>query len=85
MIAEAAAAAAAAAVKDDWALYAWLFALLLSSCIGWGVWRYGRKQASATHLLLGAALMGYSYFVSNTIALYSIGAGLTLLAFVLRD
>jgi len=70
---------------DDTALYIWLFALLLSSCIGWGVWRYGRKQSSATHLILGAALMGYSYFVSNTIALYAIGAVLTILAFVMRD
>jgi len=70
---------------SDNALYLWLFALLLFSCIGWGVWRYGRKQGSATHLLLGAALMGYSYFVSNTIALYVIGAVLTLLVFVIRD
>jgi len=70
---------------DDTGLYLWLFALLLFSCIGWGVWRYGRKQSSATHLLLGAALMGYSYLVSNTIALYAIGTGLTILALVLRD
>ena len=70
---------------NDNALYIWLFALLLYSCIGWGVWRYGRKQASGKHLILGAALMGYSYFVSNTIALYAIGTGLTLLVFVLRD
>ena len=70
---------------SDNALYIWLFAMLLYSCIGWGVWRYGKKQGSVTHMILGVALMGYSYFVSNTIALYAIGTGLTLLIFVLRD
>jgi len=73
------------ATTSDNALYIWLFALLLYSCIGWGVWRYGRKQGSAKHMILGVALMGYSYFVSDTIPLYAIGTGLTLLVFVLRD
>jgi len=72
-------------VNYDWKLYMWLFALLLFSCIGWGVWRYGRKQASGVHMVLGALLMGYSYFVSDTIALYVVGFILTILVFVFRS
>ena len=56
----------------------WLMLSGLFSVIGFAVFTYGRRQRTATHTLIGIALMGYPYFVSSASAL--IGIGLLLLA-----
>lgn len=50
--------------------------------IGYAAWRYGRRELSTRHLLLGAALMGYSYFIPNPWIALCVGIVLTVLLFV---
>jgi hypothetical protein len=52
----------------------WLMLSFFFSLIGMAVFAYGRKQRTATHTLIGVALMAYPYFVSSTWALVGIGA-----------
>ena len=61
------------AVDPTWLLLSGLFSL-----IGFAVFTYGRRQRTATHTLIGIALMAYPYFVSSTYAL--VGIGVLLLA-----
>lgn len=49
--------------------------------IGIAAWRYGRKQASARHMLLGVALILFSYFFEKVWVLFLVGVGLTGLLF----
>jgi hypothetical protein len=56
----------------------WLMVGGLFSLIGMAVFAYGRRQRTATHTLIGIALMVYPYFVSGTLAL--VGVGVLLLA-----
>jgi hypothetical protein len=56
----------------------WLLLSSLFSLIGFAVFTYGRRQKTATHTLVGIALMAYPYFVSSTFAL--VGIGVLLLA-----
>ncbi len=51
----------------------WLMLSGLFSLIGMAVFTYGRKQRTATHTLIGVALMAYPYFVSSPYALVGIG------------
>jgi hypothetical protein len=55
----------------------WLFLSALFSLIGMAVFTYGRRQRTATHTVIGLALMGYPYFVSGLLPL--VGVGLALL------
>jgi hypothetical protein len=52
----------------------WLMLSFLFSMIGMAVFAYGRRQRTATHTLVGIALMGYPYFVSSVWALVGVGA-----------
>lgn len=45
----------------------------LFSLIGLAVFTYGRRQRTATHTLIGVALMAYPYFVSSAWAIVGIG------------
>ena len=56
----------------------WLMLSSLFSLIGFAVFTYGRRQQTATHTVIGVALMAYPYFVSSTYALVGIGALLLL-------
>lgn len=56
----------------------WLLLSGLFSLIGMAVFAYGRRQRTATHTLVGVALMAYPYFISSILAL--IGIGVLLLA-----
>lgn len=49
---------------------------LLVSCIGLGVFVYGKRQRRPPQLLIGILLMVYPYFVSDTGSILLIGAGL---------
>ncbi|MFN8640510.1 MAG: amino acid transport protein [Candidatus Binatia bacterium] len=48
----------------------------LFSLIGLAVFTYGRRQRTATHTLIGLALMGYPYFVQGTWPLLGVGVAL---------
>ena len=62
-----------------------LFAGLIFGSIGMGAWVYGKRRASAAHLLLGAVLIGYPYFTGNLIILYGVGIALTIALFVFKS
>lgn len=59
-----------------------ILASVIFGSIGLGAFIYGKKQSSLKALVIGVILMVYPYFVSNPIALYAIGAVLTLLLFI---
>ncbi len=58
-----------------------LFGGLLFGTIGFVAFRYGKKQGDYRKLGVGVALMFYPYFISNTIAMYLVGAALTAALF----
>ena len=62
-----------------------LFGGLLFGAVGFSAFIYGKKQSSAKPMLIGIALMAYPYFISNTLALYLVGAGLSASLFFFRD
>ena len=62
-----------------------LFAGIVFGAIGLAAFIYGKKQASFKPMMIGIALMAYPYFVANTIAIWLIGAALTLSLFLFRD
>ncbi|MFH1228656.1 MAG: hypothetical protein V1701_12250 [Planctomycetota bacterium] len=62
--------------------YANLFGALIFGCIGLTVFLVGKKRTNYKLLIIGIILMAYPYFVSNTVALYAIGAILTLALFI---
>lgn len=54
----------------------WLYLSALFSLIGLAIFTYGRRQRTATHTVVGLALMGYPYFVSGTLPLIGVGVAL---------
>jgi len=54
---------------------------LLFGVVGVSAWRYGKQIASARHMLLGVALIAYSYFVPNFLVSLLVGLGLSILLF----
>lgn len=58
---------------------------ILFGGIGFAAFIYGKKIAGAKAMILGAALMGYSYFTPNTALLYAVGGLLTGALFVFKD
>ena len=57
----------------------------LFGSIGFVAFVYGKRQASVKPMVIGALLIGYPYFISNTIALYAIGIILTVSLFIIKD
>ena len=57
---------------------------LLFGSIGLGYLIYGRKQRAVVPLICGLALMGFPYFVSNSILLVAIGVVLMAIPYFLR-
>ena len=62
-----------------------LFGGLIFGTVGLAVFIYGKSENSIRLLTTGFALMAYPYFVSNTLAMYAIGAALTASLFMFRD
>ncbi len=60
-----------------------LFASLIVSGVGYVAFSYGRKQRRAPPLALGIVLMIFPYFVDGALAIYGIGAALSVLLWVL--
>jgi len=55
-----------------------MFAALLMSSLGFGLFIYGKKQLRVPHLVVGVALMVYPYFVGGFAAIMGIGTALIL-------
>ena len=62
----------------------WLWWGLLFSSIGLGFFVYGKKQRAVVPLVCGLLLMGFSYFVSNTIVMVVIGVVLVVIPYFVR-
>ena len=62
-----------------------LIAAFLFGAVGFVAFAYGKKQGSFKPMVIGAILLVYPYFISNTIALYAVGIILTSALFVFRD
>lgn len=62
-----------------------IIAWIIFGAVGFGVFIYGKKERSFKPLLIGVALMGYPYFITNTFWLYAAGVGLCLLLYFWRD
>jgi len=56
----------------------WLFAGLMVSTIGFGLFIYGKKQTRLPQLLAGIVMMVYPGFVASPALIYAIGGGLCL-------
>ena len=63
---------------------AWLLWGLLFGSIGLGFFIYGKNQKAVVPLVCGLALMGFTYFVSNTLLLVAIGIALMAVPYFLR-
>lgn len=59
-----------------------IIVVVFFSLVGLAAFSYGKKNAEARPMLLGAALMVYSYFVSNAWLSLLVGGVLTALLFV---
>ncbi|MFH0838867.1 MAG: hypothetical protein V1893_01615 [Candidatus Omnitrophota bacterium] len=62
-----------------------LIACLVFSAVGFVAFVYGKKQGTFKPLLIGVALMSYSYFLSSTFWLYAVGIGLCAALYFWRD
>ncbi len=60
-----------------------IIASIIFGSIGFAAFVYGKKQSSLKALVIGILLMVYSYFVTQTIAVYAVGVILTVALFVL--
>ena len=56
-----------------------LFLSLIVSGIGFVGFMYGKKQVRFPHMMAGAILMVYPYFVPNAWAMAGVGAGIIAL------
>ncbi|MCK4909128.1 MAG: hypothetical protein KAS70_04450 [Planctomycetes bacterium] len=61
-----------------------IFAWILFGAIGLAAFMIGKRRSAAPLLIIGILLMGYPYFISDTLALYLIGVLLTVSLFVFR-
>jgi len=61
-----------------------LLAGVLFGSIGCGAFIYGKRRASAIHMILGAVLIAYPYFVATVPMLIGIGVALTAALFVFK-
>ena len=59
-----------------------IFASVIFGSIGLAAFIYGKKQSNLKALVIGVVLMVYPYFVQNPLALYAIGAILTVMLFI---
>ncbi len=58
---------------------------LIFSGIGLVALSYAKGQANIKMGFIGLALMGYPYFVTNTLAMYAVGIALTAALYFCRD
>lgn len=63
---------------------AWLLWCVLFGALGLAFFVYGKKQRAVVPLVCGLALLGFPYFVSNTMQLVAIGALLVAIPYFVR-
>lgn len=54
---------------DPW----YLFLSLIFSLIGFGYFRYGKRQGDGRVMLVGVGLMVYPYFITSPLAVVGVG------------
>ena len=59
-----------------------LFASLIFSTIGFGIFIYGKKQAQMKSLAIGIVLMVFPYFVSQAWLVWTLGIALCAAVFI---
>lgn len=59
-----------------------ILASVIFGSIGLAAFVYGKKQANLKSLVIGVILMVYPYFVPDPVAVYVIGAALTIALFL---
>jgi predicted phage tail protein len=62
-----------------------LFGSMLFGTIGFAAFIYGKKAMNWKPMVIGGALMGFTFFVSQTWLVYLLGAGLSAALFIFRD
>ena len=62
-----------------------LVANLLFSSVGFVALVYGKRMHAWRPMLIGLALMAYTYFVDSALLLFAIGAVLTTALFLFRE
>lgn len=62
-----------------------LFSIVLFGSIGFVAFIYGKRNTEFRPIIIGILLMGYPYFIRNTIVLYLVGVALTVALFVFRE
>ena len=58
---------------------------IIFGAIGLAAFVYGKKQANFKPMAIGIALIAFPYFISNTMAIYAIGAALSVALFIFCD
>jgi hypothetical protein len=62
-----------------------IFACAIFGTIGFAVFLYGKKNKLFRPMIIGAALMAYPYFISETFFLYLVGIILTAALYFWRE
>lgn len=62
-----------------------LVGMVVFSLLGFWALKEGRRETNIKELLLGFALVGYSYFFTETWMVWAIGVGLTVVVFQVRE
>ena len=62
-----------------------LVGMVMFSLLGMWAIKEGRREANIKQLLLGIALVGYSYFTPESWQVWLIGSGLTVAVFKVRE
>lgn len=62
-----------------------LFAWILFGAIGTAAFVHGKRQGLWIPMVLGIALMGFPYVVTETLPVFLVGTGLTVAAYMFRE
>jgi hypothetical protein len=62
-----------------------IVAYIIFGAIGFVAFAYGKKNTFWRPMVIGLALMGYPYFVSETLPIYLIGIALTAALYFWRE
>ena len=62
-----------------------MIASMLFGAVGFVAFLYGKRQMLPKTMVIGGLLMAYPYFITNTLAVYLIGASLTGALFLFRE
>ena len=59
--------------------------MILFGAIGFGAFVYGKRMTALPPMIIGILLMVYPYFVSGTLLMYLVGAGLCAALFMMWE